>query len=590
MTEKTRFTGKKKAIIAAAAGGCAVWLALFGIGQGRKEKELCPEEADSRNESSVSSESAGPVAEEKGIATPETTTMSETTPVSKATEPSQRNEARIPKSDFFEQIVQNIWGKECGAVSGEEYAELTSIQISRAEKSVSFQLNHGVVQTMMYGEDSMSSGDTVTSRVQTMMYGEDCEMALSDLASFPGLEWISVDGKLEPGDLDGLENLFAVYAQNTLEELALCLPYPEKITELGVGEDGHKKDLEGIGAFPNLQYFSVENPDLEDISALSAYPDLEGLMIERGDALQDYSPLEHLTKLKWLKLDSGQLENADFLVRMPELTSLRIAGSKMTNLDPLRACGKLTFLALENNPEMTDYSVVGQLYNLEELVLETAHGVGLPSFEQLSSLGRLSLKGADDLSPLREATGVVLLSLEDCPNPDSEAIAAMEELEVLQVKGRAPGEDVLRLPGDMFGVTELALEGITVEERAEELFRIPTLHSLTLDDCRIHLDPESLSANESLEVLSMNRITLYCPSDDGGEIKMTEYDKIFDCLPNLRELYAESLRLEDIAFVEKLPHLQHLDIRDNPVESLKPLRNLKEIKTVWYQNGTILFP
>ena len=572
MTEKTTkgFTGKKKALIAAAAGGCAVWLALSGIGQGRKEKELCPEEADSRNESSVSSENAGPVTEEKRIATPETTTMSETTPVSKATEPSQRNEARIPKSDFFEQIVQNIWGKECGAVSGEEYAQLTSIQISQAEKSVSFQLNHGVVQTMMYGED--------------------CEMALSDLASFPGLEWISVDGTLEPGNLDGLENLFGVYAQNTLEELAGCLPCPEKITELGVEEDGHKKDLEGIGAFPNLQYFSVANPDLEDISALCAYPDLEGLMIERGDALQDYSPLEHLTKLKWLKINSGQLKDADFLVRMPELTSLRIAGSKMTDLETLRACGKLTFLALENNPDMTDYSVVGQMYNLEELVLETAHGIELPSFKGLASLERLSLKGADDLSPLREATGVILLSLEDCPNPDPEAIAALEELEVLQVKGRASGEDVLRLPDDMFGVTELALEGITVEERAEELFRIPTLHSLTLDDCRIHLDPESLSVNESLEVLSMNRITVYCPSEDGGEMKMTEYDKIFGCLPNLRELYAESLRLEDIAFVEKLPHLQHLDIRDNPVGSLKPLRNLTEIKTVWYENGTILFP
>ena len=65
---------------------------------------------------------------------------------------------------------------------------------------------------------------------------------------------------------------------------------------------------------------------------------------------------------------------------------------------------------------------------------------------------------------------------------------------------------------------------------------------------------------------------------------------MFDCFPNLTELYLESLGLEDIAFTGRLPHLRHLDVRDNPVASLKELQGLEEIRTVWYGGGTIVFP
>ena len=63
---------------------------------------------------------------------------------------------------------------------------------------------------------------------------------------------------------------------------------------------------------------------------------------------------------------------------------------------------------------------------------------------------------------------------------------------------------------------------------------------------------------------------------------------MFERFPNLTELYLASLKLDSIAFVEKLPRLQYLDITDNNVTSLKPLEALSDFRAVWCGRNTIL--
>ena len=63
---------------------------------------------------------------------------------------------------------------------------------------------------------------------------------------------------------------------------------------------------------------------------------------------------------------------------------------------------------------------------------------------------------------------------------------------------------------------------------------------------------------------------------------------MFDHFPNLTELYLASLQIDSLDFVEKLPHLQYLDITDNNVTSLKPLASLPDFQTVWCPGNTIL--
>lgn len=341
-----------------------------------------------------------------------------------------------PHSDFFRQIAEIIWEKDWEDIGSEEYASLTSIQIDRADGLVSYQLNHGYVGTFVCPED--------------------LEEDFSDLSFFKGLEWISVDCSMKPEDLRGLENLFGIHSRNTVKEFTEILPCPGKITELGIechpSEGGpYEKNLEGIEAFPNLQYLSVDCEALEDISALGQFPNLRGLILEECRELQDYRPLLSLGNLEWLKIGGCRLESIDFILSLPKLTSL-------------------------------------------------------------------------------------------------------------------------------------SLEDVAISCRAEGLFGIPTLRNLYLNDCKIGLDFDRVPANEELEVLSLNRIALLedPAQEDGNRVSLSEHCDIFAGFPNLAELYLASLGLEDIEFVEKLPHLQYLDITGNPVKDMGPVEQLKELRGIGY--------
>ncbi len=494
------------------------------------------------------------------------------------------SETKLPQSDFFQQAAGNIWEKDYDSITAEEYAWLTSLQIDASEKTVAFQLNHGAVQIMSYGEES--------------------EMNTADLSVFTGLEWISVDRKLSPGDLQGLDRLSGLYTRNTVKEMADIIPYPEAITALGIadeisepaepgsGEETGEKNLDGIELFPNLAYLSVDYRALEDISALVKFPALQGLMLEECDALTDYSPLLSLENLEWLKIVSDSLEDIYFVGSMGRLSSLDIEKSRVKSLDVLQECGGLTLLNLTGNSMIEDYSVVARLYELEELTLEMGHGGKLPSFEKLTRLERLSLKDVDDLSPLKDAVSVISLFLEHCSGAQLEAVSAMTELDTLEVRRFSTTveslEPLTRLPK----LTSLHLQDVAVNGNIEEVFGISSLISLCLDECRVGVNFARLPANENLESLSMNGICIMSsPGEEGAEeVRLAEHYELFDCFPNLTELSLRSLGLENIAFTEKLPRLQHLDIRDNPVTSLKELRNLEEIRTVWYGGGTIVFP
>ncbi len=491
------------------------------------------------------------------------------------------SENRFPGSAFFRQAAENIWEKDCQTITAEEYAELTALRIDTRKKTVSFQLNQGMVQTMLYGEET--------------------EMDTADLAVFTGLEWLSIDGKLHPGDLQGLDRLFGLYTGNTAGEMAELIPHPEAITELGIADEGIRagngngtgeKNLDGITHFPNLRYLSVNYRALEDISALQNFPGLQGLMLEECDALDDYGPLASLVNLEWLKIASGSLEEIDFLSSMKRLDSLSIEGSRVKSLDELKECAGLTLLNLTGNSLLEDYSVIGQLGELEELTLEMGHGGKLPSFEQLTKLERLSLKDVDDLSPLKDAAGVISLSLERCSGSQLEVVSSMTELDTLKIHRFSTTVESLSPLTGLPKLTSLCLQDVAVKGNIEELFGIQSLKSLYLDGCRAGLDFAQLPVNGNLEVLSMNGIRILddAGKDEASETELSEHYELFDCFPNLTELYLQSLGLDNIAFAEKLSHLQHLDIRDNPVISLKELQSLEEIRTVWYGGGTIVFP
>lgn len=478
--------------------------------------------------------------------------------------------ARLPQSSFFCEVAEAIWEKPYRSVSAEEYGSLTAMQIKKDEKTIYYQLNYGETQTLTY-QDAIG-------------------MDLADLASFTGLEWLSLDDDLDKGDLDGLDYLYGVYAENTIRELADIIPNPEYISELGAEDSIFERTLSGIEAFPNLEYLYVDYDSLEDISALLQYPNLVGLTLLNCDSVNDYSPLLSLNALESLTIESSQLKSIDFISEMPLLTSLSVEDSQISSLSALVNCPGLEVLSLVGNYDITDYSIIGQLTELEDLTLEMSYDIALPSFQNLTRLEWLTVENAGDLSPLKDAVNVTYLSLEDCAGWELSSITSMEYLNTLIINDFRSYVDSLEPLTHLPNLSALSLEDTSVFGNIEEIFGIPTLQYLYLNDCQAGIDFSKIPVNETLEVLSLSDMTiLRDPTyNNGDKVSLSEHYDMFDCFPNLTELYVASQKLDSIEFVTKLPRLQYLDITDNNVTSLKPLESLSDFQAVWCGQNTIL--
>lgn len=493
----------------------------------------------------------------------ETTTSTESTPKSEATR-------RIPESDFFVELVEVIWGKAYRTITAEEYASLTALEINRDDKVIYYQLGD---------QDPLS-----------LSFMDGSGMDFSDLACFPGLEWLCLDSSLYSGDLDGLHNLYAVHTQNTIGEYLNIIPNPENILELSVEDSIFEDTLSGIEKFPNLMSLSVDYGSLKDISALASLPNLLELTLTDCDSLTDYSPLMSLTNLEYLSIQSDELKTIDFVKVMPNLTGLAIEDSQILKLDTLENCTGLTYLYLMNNYNVTDYSVIEKLTQLTSLTFSAYYDDILPSLAALTQLQDLTLDGVRDISLLKDAVNVTYLSMTECSGWELEAITSMKELNTLVINDFASLTESLAPLTQLPKLEILDLSETSVFGNMEEIFGIPTLRQLYLDDCQVGLDFNNIPTNETLEILSMNNIrVLVDPSYNSGvTVSLAEHCDMFSHFPNLTELYLTSLQLDNIDFVVSLPHLQYLDITNNNVTSLKPLEALSEFLAVWCGKNTIL--
>ena len=491
---------------------------------------------------------------------------------SSSSETSATGRRRVPQSGFFIQVAEAIWGKGFRSITAEEYASLTALKIDTDEKTISYQLN--------YGETQLLTFQSYTDK------------KLSDLASFPGLEFLSIDDDFDRGDLDGLNNLYAVYAENSITEIAEIVPAPENILELGVKSTFFEKSLEGLEAFPNLEYLSVDYDDLEDISILTQFPNLRGLTLDDCDDLTDYSPLMALPDLEVLGIASSQLKSLDFIKSMPNLTYLRIEDSKITSIDALASCPNLTGLYLTDNYSIVndDYSVVAELEMLEDLEISLGHLFDLPSLEKLTRLQQLSLKNVDNPEPLRGAVNVAYLYLDDISWWDLDVLASMENLVSLTMTDCHL--DTLAPLTKFSNLQVLDLEGTNVYGNVEEIFGIPSLYYLSLADCKVGIDFDNLPVNGTLQILDLSDMEIMedpaFTSQNTTKVNLSSHYELFDSFPNVTKLYLQSLQLDSIEFVEGMLGLQYLDITDNNVTSLKPLESLAFFQTVRCGKNTIL--
>lgn len=481
--------------------------------------------------------------------------------------------SRTPHSDFFIQLAEIIFDKPCSDISAGEMASVTALEIDKDAHSIYYQVNY-------------ETGSPLT-------FDDDINMSLSDLNCFTGLEWVSLVGiSLKKGDLDALENLYAVYSDNSLKELTDIISHPEDITSLGVEGSGlvFDKTLEDVLSFPNLEYLTLGNcMFLEDISALEQLTSLKGLYLTKLNDLNDYSVFMNLTGLEELSIQSTQLKSIDFLNVMPNLTYFALEDSQVTNVDALSSCPNLTGLYLMENYSVEDYAPIGELTQLTALTVFKSTHSPIPSLDKLTALERASFKNLweGELSLVTAAPNISSLYLENSYDDRLELLASLP-LEYLglvdcSLDDNSSLESLSSLP-----LYQLDMTGSHVFGNMEMVFGIPTLEYLYLDRVSGVIDFDNVPDNESLWTLSMNGFKIKTEAYGGSNDSLSNHYDLFEHFPNLEQLSVASTDIDSIEFVEKLPYLWYLDITENRVTSLKPLEFLPDFWRVDCGGNTIL--
>lgn len=478
-----------------------------------------------------------------------------------------------PKSKFFISFIEAVYNKGYRVVTADEYAAVTYFALDDGQNIVYYRLRDGITHTIYCSSTS--------------------NMDLADLNCFTGLEELYLEEELNAyRGATKLNNLRAIHTENSLEDMVKLLPHPEKIQNLGVYDWAMDKSLAGIENFPNLLYLTVDYDSLEDISALSSVPGLKGLALIDCDRLMDYSPLTTLTELESLSIKSSQLKTVDYVKWMPNLTALSVEDSQITDISTLSTCTALTSLYLMDNSRIADYSVIDGLTNLQSLTVDVGYNEATPpSLKNLTGLTTLHLRNVRDLSLLQDALNVTKLTLENCDSRNLDAVTAIQGLEELYI------HDFSYLTRSLTPLTKLPnLVYLDISETyiyggIEELFGIPSLECIDLDDCMIGIDFDAVPENPNLTGISMcdTRILKAPDFENSGSYDyLTGHYDFFDRFPGLTELHLDSAHLDSIDFVASLPRLKFLDITDNNVTSLKPLLQLEDFQIVWCGKNTLL--
>lgn len=496
-----------------------------------------------------------------------------------------RNTAAYPQmeqqetvSEFFRYFAEEVFDMPPEQVTAEQLAKIEYLHISHQ--------NNGI--TVEY---AMADGD-----IQSMDVPSEAASYYEDLGKFTGLHTLDLPNlALAERNLTELTELTEIRTCNSPEELAEFIPYPEKITVLG---SYTASSLAGIDAFSHLEQLSIKcSEDLSDLGSLSALKQLKSLTIKKGDSITDFGMLQSLTALEELSIDCEGLKDISFLQYLTSLKKLSITDSILLDISPIGSLSALTELCLEDNDEVTDYSVLANLSGLEILSLDLGSQASMPSVDSWSSLTSLSIQGADSIGFLSSLPSLRSLYISGCDCSDYMALSSLQNLETLKLDSIYGDIPDLKVLNSMANLKSLDISSLELYGNVESIFGIPCLEELNISDCSFGLDFAAMPENASLKRLYMNRIELWknIYVEYSGPITNLSYDDVnladeinfVGKFPNLEELYLQSNKLTEVEFTEVLPNLKKLDITDNYVTDLRPLSNLQQLEIVWCGGNSI---
>lgn len=242
------------------------------------------------------------------------------------------------------------------------------------------------------------------------------------------------------------------------------------ITIAALDASGQKIDsLEGIQMLPNLRELNLRDNRVSDLSQLSSLIHMEKLNL-RNNNVRDLSPLSGLKTLEYLNLYSNTgimslepikshdrletliLANLPIgnqvitLAGMRNLKKLNLRNAGITDVSMLANLTQLEYLNLYGNSSVKNPEMLGDLKNLETLILAQIPINGNADFlSKQTGLRKLNLRetGIRDLSPLSMLENLEYLNLHSNSGITGiKPISGLKQLETLVLANVTVGDEV----------------------------------------------------------------------------------------------------------------------------------------------------
>lgn len=172
--------------------------------------------------------------------------------------------------------------------------------------------------------------------------------------------------------------------------------------------------------------------NIQRLEGIEALEKLTELNLSDNQVI-DLTPLSKLRMLRVLNLRNNQINDLRSIniekITQLNLTALNLRDNQITNLGPLEAFKELTYLNIHSNPIETGMEIIGELEQLDTLIMRNVHiGDNYHFLESLTNLNRLNMRntGITDISVLGKL--MELGALQDNPRDGSQATIDLLEI------------------------------------------------------------------------------------------------------------------------------------------------------------------
>jgi len=318
---------------------------------------------------------------------------------------------------------------------------------------------------------------------------------------------------------------------------------------------------EGFENLFHLEWLTLENSSLTDLSPIQALPNLKLLNLIAWDQLRNLNSLGHGQKLESIIIqDCKSISDLNSLVHLRSLNDLHLSNDpQIRDLNPLTKIVKLTHLVISRLPGV-DLGPIATLQNLTSLrvwnvtISDTGIFEGLKNLKWLR-LASTKISSLDFLSGLTELTE---FGITDEQVNDLEILSKLPKLTRVTVSD-------LRLITHLPHLKEISIGGTKINDLGplSNFFKLERLH---MQHCEV-TDLSPLAELPTVILLNANGL------------KVSNLNPLKN-FTKLRTLYISNTLVTDLRPLANLENLKELHLRGTPVKDLSPVKGIKGLKII----------